>query len=68
MERLLLPEEVAEALGISVKTLYNWRALGLGPVGVRVGKYLRFRESAVDAYIASLEGPSNVTPLRRRTA
>lgn len=62
---LLTPEDVATLLGVEVKTLYNWRSAGVGPVALKVGKYLRWRPEAVDAYLASLEPVSNVTHIGR---
>jgi len=44
--------EVAEYLGIPEQTLYAWRAAGKdSPPAVRVGKYLRWRWSDVDAWL-----------------
>ena len=51
MRRLLWAEEVAVLLGVPVKTLYQWRYKGVGPVGVRVGRHLRYREADVEAWI-----------------
>lgn len=62
---LLTPEQVGERLGVAVRTLYSWRQTGYGPAGIRVGKYLRYTPEAVEAFLASLEPTSNVTPLRR---
>jgi excisionase family DNA binding protein len=44
-------EQVAEHLGVPVKTLYQWRWLGVGPRGVRVGRHLRYRWSDVDRWL-----------------
>jgi predicted site-specific integrase-resolvase len=65
---LLTPEDVAKSLGVTVKTLANWRSAGLGPASLKVGKYARYEPTAVDAYIESLRPKSNVTPLPRRRA
>ncbi|MGW6842282.1 helix-turn-helix domain-containing protein [Streptomyces sp. NPDC054958] len=35
-------QQVAEYLQVDVETLYKWRHSGVGPPGVRVGKYLRY--------------------------
>lgn len=35
-------EELAEYLGIPVKTLYKWRQEGVGPASVRVGRHVRY--------------------------
>jgi excisionase family DNA binding protein len=68
METLLTPEQLAEALQVPVRTLYKWRADGKGPQGIKVGKYLRYRQAAVDAYLAALEPTSNVVAMKRTAA
>jgi excisionase family DNA binding protein len=51
LRRLLRVEEVAEVLGVPVKTLYQWRYKGTGPVGVRVGRHLRYRAADVEGWV-----------------
>lgn len=34
-----------------VGTLYGWRHRGEGPPGYRVGRHVRYRRSAVDAWL-----------------
>ncbi|HZQ80071.1 MAG TPA: helix-turn-helix domain-containing protein [Acidimicrobiia bacterium] len=51
LRRLLRVEEVAEILSVPVKTLYQWRYKGTGPVGVRVGRHLRYRVADVEAWV-----------------
>lgn len=41
-DRLWSPAELAEHLGIPVATLYAWRYQGIGPVGYRVGRHVRY--------------------------
>jgi excisionase family DNA binding protein len=43
---------------IPLRTIYNWRQRGEGPPAYRVGKYLRYRRSEVDAW---LEGQRDKT-------
>jgi excisionase family DNA binding protein len=38
-------------LGIAVHTLYRWRHKGDGPVGYRVGRHVRYRREAVEAWL-----------------
>jgi predicted DNA-binding transcriptional regulator AlpA len=38
---------------IPQRTIYNWRQRGGGPPAYRVGKYLRYRRSEVDAWLDS---------------
>ena len=45
--------DVADYLRISVKTIYKWRLTGDGPVGVRIGKHLRYDPADVVAWFES---------------
>ncbi|MGO9495550.1 MAG: helix-turn-helix domain-containing protein [Solirubrobacteraceae bacterium] len=74
MDRLLTAEEVADRLG--VRTDWVWAQARAGRIPhVRLGRYRRFRESALEAWICGLEAastkPSQATgnpravPLRR---
>jgi excisionase family DNA binding protein len=47
-------EDVAAYLGVPVQTLYQWRRKGTGPVGRRVGKYLRYDPQTVREWFESL--------------
>ena len=48
--KLMSPMDVSEMLGIPVHTLYRWRYEGHGPAGYRVGRHVRYRSEAVDAW------------------
>jgi excisionase family DNA binding protein len=50
-ERLMSLTEVSEMLIIPVHTLYRWRHKGDGPVGYRVGRHVRYRREAVEAWL-----------------
>jgi len=50
-ERLMTLLEVSEMLGIPINTLYRWRVRGEGPTGYRVGRHVRYRRAAVDAWL-----------------
>jgi excisionase family DNA binding protein len=52
-ERLMTVAEVAEMLSIPLETVYAWRSRGLGPLGYRVGRYVRYRRSAVESWLES---------------
>jgi excisionase family DNA binding protein len=54
-DELLTLEEVAEIFKVPPATVRKWRANREGPPGFRVGKYVRFRRSLVDRYIADRE-------------
>lgn len=50
--RLLDTAQAAEYLRVQVQTLANWRVEGRGPAFVRVGRLIRYRLSAIDAWLA----------------
>jgi excisionase family DNA binding protein len=58
--RLWTVAEVAEYLGVPVKTVYRWRCVGYGPPGCRVGRYVRYRSSDVEAWIDEVTDPARV--------
>ena len=45
-------EEVAEYLGIPVRTLAEWRHYRKGPRHLRVGRYVRYRWADVEEWLA----------------
>lgn len=49
--RLVAPEELANYLGVPVKTLYQWRYKGVGPPGLRIGRHVRYRPEDVEAWL-----------------
>ena len=52
---LLTPDEVAAILGVPKATLYRWRYHREGPESIRIGRHLRYRASAIEAFIARRE-------------
>jgi excisionase family DNA binding protein len=44
--------EVAEYLRVPLKSLYTWRYTHDGPPSTRVGKYLRYRRTDVEDWLA----------------
>lgn len=53
---LLTVAEVAELLRTSDRTLRRWREEGIGPAFIRIGqRYIRYRKSAVEAWLAAQE-------------
>lgn len=70
VRQLLTIEQVAELLQVPVDTLYYWRSTKYGPQAMKVGKYLRWRQDAINAWLESLEQAasptSNVTSLKSR--
>lgn len=51
--RLWTVEELAEFLQVPAKTIYSWRYRGEGPLGIRVGKHVRFEEAEVTRWLES---------------
>lgn len=51
MTLLIGTKELAEMLGVSEQTIYSWRHQGLGPLGFKVGRHLRFRRTDIEAWI-----------------
>lgn len=51
IERLLTINELSEMLGIPVDTLYGRRHRGEGPQGYRIGRHVRYRRAAVEAWL-----------------
>lgn len=51
MGRLWTVDDVSAYLGIPKETLYQWRTKGYGPKGARMGKYLRYRQEDVEAWV-----------------
>lgn len=54
-ERLWTVGDVAEYLGVPVKTIYDWRTRGYGPAGRKVGRYVRYRAEDVRSWFDSLD-------------
>jgi hypothetical protein len=47
----LTPDELADELRLPVGTIYGWRYRGLGPVGHRIGRHVRYHRNDVDSWI-----------------
>lgn len=62
MEALMTPEEVSDVLGVPTATLAAWRWRGTGPVAIRVGRHVRYRQADVERWIDS---QARRTPVRR---
>lgn len=50
-EPLMSMTDLAEYLQVPQATLYRWRYLGEGPKGARVGRWVRYRTSDVEAWV-----------------
>ena len=51
LEHLLTVQELSDYLGIPVATLYDWRVDHRGPKAVKLGRALRYPESAIRNWI-----------------
>jgi excisionase family DNA binding protein len=51
LDPLLSVNELAEYLGVPVRTIYDWRQTGHGPPGIRIGRHLKYAMSDVMAWI-----------------
>lgn len=49
--KLLTPKEVANILGLNQASLRNWRWKGSGPVFIKVGHLVRYKQSDVNKFI-----------------
>lgn len=61
VDRWLSTQEFADYIGLSVETIYYWRKKGAGPSGVRIGRYVKYRLSDVDAWIDELQAAQNAS-------
>lgn len=44
-------DELAQRLGVPVRTIYSWRVQGKGPRSATFGKHVRYRRADVDEWI-----------------
>jgi excisionase family DNA binding protein len=58
LEPLLSVEQLADYLGVPVKTVYDWRRTGHGPAAHRVGRFLRYTVADVQEWLAQQRDPS----------
>lgn len=52
-QKLISPEQASDYLGVTSRTLANWRCVGFPNVPyARIGKNIKYRIADLDAYIA----------------
>jgi excisionase family DNA binding protein len=51
-QRLISPADLAEFLGVPVRTVYGWQTRGIGPRSFRVGRHTRYRHEDIEAWLA----------------
>jgi predicted site-specific integrase-resolvase len=52
-DALYTTQEAATALRIAAATLNRWRTTGEGPVFVRVGRRVYYRQSEIETYLSA---------------
>jgi predicted DNA-binding transcriptional regulator AlpA len=55
LEEYLPPEALASELGVSLRTIYRWNALGYGPPRVKLGNKVLYHISAVRDWLRANE-------------
>ena len=50
---LLTEHQTAICIAVSVAALRKWRALGRGPVYIKVGRLVRYRREDIEAWLSS---------------
>lgn len=58
-EQLKTINDLARQLHVEVPTIYEWRRRRQGPPAIRLGKYLRWRQCDIDAWIAEQAETAN---------
>lgn len=51
---LLTIQDIADEFRVPVATVRRWRFKGTGPPSFKVGRHVRYRREAVDAWVAGL--------------
>lgn len=51
LDPLMSVDELAEYLGVPVRTVYDWRSTGHGPRGIRIGRHLKYAVPDVVAWL-----------------
>jgi len=51
-------QQIADELGVPLRTLYGQRSQGIGPRGYRLGKHVRVKRVDLDAWLAQHADPA----------
>lgn len=54
--KLITVEGLSDLLSIPVGTIYRWRSLGVGPKGIRIGKFVRYDPREVEKWLRERGG------------
>jgi hypothetical protein len=57
IDGLYTEQEEAERLGVKLRTLRAWRAMGYGPAPTRIGRFVYYSPKAESEFIAAGEQP-----------
>ena len=49
---LLIEQDVADHIGVSIQTVRKWRHDGIGPRYIKIGRTIRYRQEDIDAFFA----------------
>ena len=52
LEQLYNEKETAKLLSLSIKTLQRYRYTGGGPIYIKLGKSVRYKESDIEKYVS----------------
>lgn len=63
MTNLLNPARAAHLLGVTVRTLDNWRARGIGPAYYRLEGQIRYRTDDIEAWLEANRVEPETLPL-----
>jgi excisionase family DNA binding protein len=66
-ERLMTAAEVADFLGVSLDTVWDWHEAGELP-SFKIGRAVRFRREEIDLWVESKRTPGANTPERHPDA
>ena len=55
-EKLLTTKELAKYLDVAVSTILLYRAEGTGPKYLKMGRLVRYRQTAVEEWLAAKDG------------
>lgn len=59
-DAMIGPNELADYLGVPIKTIYEWRYLGVGPAGYRIGRHVRYRITDVEQWLETRRDPRHI--------
>ncbi len=58
-DKIFTPRQLAAYLETSVSALSQYRALGIGPIYLKIGRMVRYRQSDVEAWLNQKKSRTN---------